>query len=103
MSKVGIVGRREEALCFLAAGFSVYEAHDYASASISLATAEEDDCSIIFLTPEFSQLAVDTEEHFSKKLTPAVVTLPNGDSSGTALLKKYVERAVGADIIFREQ
>lgn len=105
MAKIAVVGRREDALCYLAAGFAVYEASNDDEGLISVRNADSDGCAVVFLTPEFSHLALKLEDEYSEKLTPAVIPLPadvDGVNTGSALLKKYVERAVGADIIFRE-
>ena len=107
MSQVAVIGRREEAMCFLAAGYAVYEASAHGEALKALEQADKDGCEIIFLTPEFSAIAEETEELYGERITPAVIPLPTGGSDmstiGMSLLKKYVERAVGADIIFRDE
>lgn len=105
MAKIAVVGRREDVLCYLAAGFAVYEASGDDESVAAVRKADSDGCAVIFLTPEFSHLALVLEDEFAEKLTPAVIPLPadvDGVNTGTGLLKKYVERAVGADIIFRE-
>ena len=105
MAKSAVVGRREDVLCYLAAGFAVYEASGDDESVAAVRKADSDGCAVIFLTPEISHLALVLEDEFAEKLTPAVIPLHadvDGVNTGTGLLKKYVERAVGADIIFRE-
>jgi len=105
MAKIAVVGRREDAICYLAAGFAVYEASGDEESLEAVRHADADGCAVIFLTPEISHLAITLEDEYAEKLTPAVIPLPadiNGVNTGSGLLKKYVERAVGADIIFRE-
>ncbi|MBQ8523840.1 MAG: V-type ATP synthase subunit F [Clostridia bacterium] len=105
MAKIAVVGRHEDVLCYLAAGFAVYEAANDSEGISRVRDAEVDGCAVIFLTPELSHLALSLEDEFAEKLTPAVIPLPadiGGVNTGSGLLKKYVERAVGADIIFRD-
>lgn len=104
MSQVAVIGRREEALCFLAAGFVTYEAANSAEADVAVERAEKDGCDIIFITPEFSDTILRMEEKYGEKLVPAVIPLPLKDptETGKNILKGYVEKAVGADIIFRD-
>ena len=43
---------------------------------------------------------------YAYRVSPAVTLLPqktDGDDPGTLLMKRAVERAVGADIIYKEQ
>lgn len=107
ISQIAVVGRREEALCFLAAGFAVYEAESRDEAVEALAKADRDGCGVIFVTPEFSSVIAQTESEYGERITPAVIPLPTGEagmgSVGMRMLKGYVERAVGADIIFRDR
>lgn len=111
MAEIAVIGKREEALCYLAAGFTVYEAGDTESARNALRQSALDGCAAVFLTSEYSFIALEDEFSLSEALTPAIIPLPaaSGDNKsaevrdvGTSLLKKYVERAVGADIIFRD-
>ena len=84
----------------MAAGFTVYDASDAREALAALKKGKSDDCAILYIT------AGEIEEEISRmsgSALPAMVTLPDLDSGyGTAQLKRAVERAVGADIIFKD-
>lgn len=105
-SQAAVVGRREEALCFLAAGFAVYEAGSLDEAAAAIDKAEQDGCPVIFVTSEFASVIEKTESVYGEKITPALLPLPTGESGpnsfGVRRMKSYVERAVGADVIYRE-
>ena len=91
MSKIGVIGPRGEVMTFLAAGFAVYEAEDTTEAAAALQKAAGE-CAILYLSPAYDGM-----------VTPAILPLPEADGGiGMRNLKKYVERAVGADILFKD-
>ncbi len=103
MYKIGVIGKREKILCFMASGFSIYNARDASSAASALKNAKNDDCAIIYISPETAELIPNEIAKYSGHMTPAIIPLPSaGGGLGTAQLKKAVERAVGADIIFKD-
>ncbi len=87
----------------MAAGFTVYDAETPREALAALKRAKGENCVILYIT---APLAGEIEEEIarlSEGTLPAIVTLPDLDSGyGTAQLKRAVERAVGADIIFKD-
>lgn len=102
MSKIGVIGPRGEVMTFLAAGFTVYEAEDAAEASAALKTAVEE-CAILFLAPVYADALSEEISAYDGMVTPAILPLPEEDGGiGMRNLKKYVERAVGADILFKD-
>ncbi len=104
MSKIGIIGPRDRVLCFLAAGFSVYpvEKESFGEAEKTLKAAASE-CAVLFVTPDWAQLLEEQIAKYNNVPTPAIVPLPEKDGGyGTAILKRAVEKAVGADIIFRD-
>lgn len=102
MAKICVIGRCEDVLCYMAAGLEIREADNMTSAAESVDAALHEDCAAIFLSEEFASLAQTHEAEYSSFPT-AVMPLPGGvDDIGTALLKKYVERAVGSDIVFSD-
>ena len=101
MSKIGVVGSRSSVLCFMAAGFAVYEAETTETAAAALRKAADDGCAVIFITAELATELSDEISRYSYSATPAVTVLPKaGDSSGVRMLSQAVTRAVGSDIIF---
>ena len=104
MYKIGVVGSRASVLCFLAAGFSVYEAESTDEAAVKLRNAADDGCAVIFISPDYAAALTDEMTKYSSKLIPAVIPLPQqGSDYGTEQLKSAVIRAVGADIIFNKK
>lgn len=101
MSKIGVVGSRSAVLCYMAAGFEVYEAETAETAAAALKKAAADGCAVIFITAELAGELSDEISRYSYSSTPAVTVLPkSGDSTGVRMLSRAVTRAVGSDIIF---
>ena len=83
MYRIGVIGDRESVLGFKAVGLEVF--------------------AIIYVTEAFCKgMAAEVAEYTDKRL-PAVIPIPDKDGSlgiGIESVKKAVERAVGADILF---
>lgn len=103
MYKIGVIGPRDQVLAFMAAGFTVYDAQSRREALTALKKAKGEDCAILYITAALAGEIEAEIARLSKDTLPAIVTLPDMDSGyGTAQLKRAVERAVGADIIFKD-
>lgn len=104
MSKISIVGPRSEVLCYLCVGFSVYFTDDKQSACDGIDKAVADGSDIIFISPEFGHELDEKIASYSEMLTPAISFLPpkDGEDPGVSMMRSAVERAVGADIVYRQ-
>ena len=99
MAKIGVVGSGDKIMCFLASGFSVYDAGSVDEAKVAVTKAADDGCDVIFVTSEFDVIPW-AAETYGEAITPAVIPLPDGESDvGKERLGSFVERAVGADIL----
>ena len=106
MYKTAIIGDRDSVLCFMALGFSVYEAESAEEAARLLhQLAKEDGIAVIFIIED---LARDIEEDISRykdATLPAITVIPGKRGSGgygVSNMRDAVIRAVGADILFNE-
>lgn len=106
MYKIGIIGERDSVLGFMALGFSVHEAQDAEQAAKKLHTlVKSGEYAVIFLTENYAQLLVEETNRYKDMPLPAVVSIPGqGGSTGFGMnnIRSAVERAVGADILFKE-
>lgn len=107
MYKIGIIGDRDSVLGFMALGFSVHEAQKSSDAAKKLHDlAKSGEYAVIFITENF---ALEIEEDMAKYKElplPAITVIPAGSGStgyGMASIKSAVERAVGADILFKNE
>ena len=104
MYKIGIIGDRESILGFMALGFSVFETDTAAEAEKLLDQLAEEDFAVLYITQTYAALLEEKISSYFSKPLPAIVPIPdvNGGGYGEKILKKAVERAVGADILFKE-
>ena len=106
MYKIAIIGDRDSVLGYMALGFSTYEASDAAEAGKILhRLAKDDSFAVIFLVENYAeQLTAETAKYKDDPL-PAIVSIPGragSDGFGMNNIRSAVERAVGADILFKE-
>lgn len=106
MHKIGIIGDRDSVLGFMALGFAVHEVRGGEEAESKISElVKSGEYAVIFITED---LAIETEEERAKYKDmplPAITVIPSGKGSlgyGMASIKSAVERAVGADILFKD-
>ena len=103
MYKIGVIGDRESVLGFQAVGLDVFPAGDAEEAKKTLKRLSKEDFAIIYITEQFYQYMMKEVEEYTDSRLPAVIPIPGKDGSlgiGMTSVKKSVERAVGADILF---
>lgn len=104
MYKIGVIGDRESSLGFMAVGFTVRIADGAEEAAKALKSLEAENCAVIFITEELAELIREDIQLYKDKTLPSVVMIPSKSGSkgiGMTNIKKSVERAVGADILFK--
>ncbi len=103
MAKIGVIGDAASALGFKAFGLEAFPVADAEEARKVLHRIAGEDFGIIYITERFCrELQSDMAEYTGQK-TPAIIPIPGVDGNfgiGMAGVKKSVERAVGADILF---
>lgn len=105
MYKIGVIGDKDSVLGFMAVGFSVTTVQTAEEAKTALtAMAKNDEYAVIFITEQLA-IELNTEiEKYRDKPLPAVIAIPAKEGSkgyGIQSIRKSVENAVGADILFR--
>ena len=107
MYKIGIIGDRDSVLGFMALGFAVHEVSKSGEAAEKLhELVKSGGYAVIFVTED---LAVDIEEDIARYKDaplPAITVIPGANGStgyGMANIKSAVERAVGADRLFKNE
>lgn len=105
MYKIGIVGDRDSVLGYMAIGFSVHEAQDAESAERELAAmVKSGEYAVIFLVEQYAEKISESLKKYKDMPIPAITVIPGAggtDGYGMASLKSAVERAVGVDILFK--
>lgn len=105
MSKVAVIGDRSSVLGFKAVGLDVFPVTDASEAKPILNRIVKEEYAIIYITEKLCKdMPEEIEKHKDRRI-PAVIPIPGIDGShglGMANLKRSVERAVGADILFND-
>lgn len=102
MYKIGIIGDKDEILCFKALGVVPYEAQDVEEASSMLSKACGENFGIIFISECFAK---DLNEQISGIEMPIIIEIPDKKGVtgfGIEMLRKTVEKAVGTDILSKK-
>lgn len=106
MYKIAIVGERDSVLGFMALGFSVHEVAGAEEAGrVVHSLVKSGEYAVIFLTENYAMQLEDELAKYKDLPLPAVVSIPGqGGSTGYGMnnIRSAVERAVGADILFKE-
>ena len=103
MYKIGIIGDRDSTLCFMALGFSVFEAATPEQARTALHTAAKSgEYAVLFILEELAVSLGEDMARYKDAPLPAITVIPGkngGNGYGRDAIKAAVERAVGADIL----
>lgn len=105
MYKVGVIGDKDSILGFKALGFSVVPVVGRAEAEKALHDMAKDGFAVIYITEQAAKDISGVINEFSDRRFPAIIPIPGNQGSlgiGKEGVKKSVERAVGADILFNE-
>ena len=103
MYKIGVIGDRESILGFKAVGLDVFPIDDPEEARKTLKRIAKEDFAIIYITEQIYQHMMDLVDEYTDSRLPAIIPIPGKDGTlgiGMTSVKKSVERAVGADILF---
>jgi V/A-type H+-transporting ATPase subunit F len=106
MYKIGVIGDRDSVLGFKAVGMSVYPVVSSDEAARLLHELGKKDYAVIYITEQAAANIMDEIDAYKDKMYPVIVLIPGNQGSlgiGMQGVKKSVERAVGADILFNEK
>ncbi len=105
MYKIAVLGDRESVLGFMALGFSVFAVNDKEEAEKVLTSLAKENYAVIYLTEAIMQQIQETIDQYRDAPIPAIIPIPGKEGPlglGMRNVKLSVERAVGADILFRD-
>ncbi len=104
-SKIAVIGEKDSVLGFKAVGFDVYETADSATATAVINRLAEQEYGVIFITEQTLQHVRDVVDQYKEHKIPAIIPIPGRAGAlgiGMQNVRKSVERAVGADILFKD-
>ena len=104
-NKIAVIGEKESVLGFKAVGFEVFEAPDPKKAEAMINRLAEEEYGIIFITEQTLAPIQNVIDKYKDSRIPGIIPVPGRAGTlgaGMTSVKKSVERAVGADILFKE-
>ena len=102
--RIGVIGDKDSVMGFMSIGFSVKTVENVAEAKDALIRMAKNDYAIIYITEEYAIELKDVIEKYRSSAVPAIICIPSKNGStgyGMDSIKKSVENAVGADILFK--
>lgn len=102
MYKIAVMGDNDSIYGFASVGLNIFPETDPRSAAKTLKRLAEEDYAVIFITEKlFSEISTETEKYKALPL-PAIIPIPGvsgNNGIGMAAVSKFVEQAVGSDIL----
>ena len=106
MYKIGVIGEKDAVLGFKALGFSVFPVENKEQAAGVLNDLAQKHYAVIYITEQTAAGIENEINLYREKHFPAIIPVPGIQGSlGTGMqgVKKCVEKAIGADILFRDE
>lgn len=106
MYKIGVIGDRASVLGFMAVGFAVRPVATAVEAAAELKKLASQNFAVIFITEGIAQQIEEDILRYRDSALPAVIAIPSKSGPtgyGMAGIKRSVEHAVGADILFNDK
>ncbi len=106
MYKIGVIGDKDTILGFKTLGISVFPTTNAREASILIRRLAKEDYAILFLTEQLAKDMEEVIEEYKRSVMPAIILIPNNQGTlglGIGGVKKSVEKAIGADILFGKE
>ena len=106
MYNVGVIGDYYSICGFSALGFNIFPVESAEQASVELKKLASDKYGIIFITEQFMQELNYDCAVYDDQTVPCIIPIPALGSvagSGELRLRRYVEKAIGSDVLFVEE
>lgn len=104
MHKIGIIGDKDSIFGFKTLGIDVYPVEENPEDILEKLISEN--YAVIFMTEsEYLKHKVEILKYVESPL-PAIIPIPNNGKNlnvGMSMISKAVEKAIGADILFKEE
>lgn len=103
MYKIGVIGDKQSVQGFKAVGLNVFDCISKEDAKETLQKIIKDDYAIIYVIDSLYDEIKDTIYEYNEMRLPAIIPIPGMKGSngiGMQNIKRAVEKAVGADILF---
>lgn len=104
-NKIAVIGEKDSVLGFKAVGFEVYEVTNPHSAETIIDRLAQQEYGLIFITEQTLAPIAEVLDRYKNRRIPAIIPIPGREGPlglGMKAVKTSVERAVGADILFKD-
>ncbi len=104
--KIAVIGDKDSILGFKTIGVDTFPVTSSESALNTLKQLVSENYGVIFITEELARNMEDVINELHRRYLPAVVLIPNSKGAlgmGIQQIKDNVEKAIGADILFRKE
>ncbi len=105
MYKVGALGDYDSICAFAALGIDVVSCSDKKDAQEKLKNMAKSGFGVIYITEDYYLELEDEILEYKEAIIPAIIPIPSVKGSkgiGRQRMKKFVEQAVGSDIIYND-
>jgi V/A-type H+-transporting ATPase subunit F len=105
MYKIGVIGDKDSILGFKAVGLTVFPVTSPQEADKILHELAREGYAVIYITEHIAKDITASINTYNDERFPAIIPIPGNQGSlgiGMQSVKKSVERAVGADILFND-
>ena len=105
MYKTGVVGDYDSICAFAALGLDIVAAESVKEAEEAIKNMASSEYGIIYVTEQFYKELGAVTDIYRETVTPAIIPIPSvrgSEGIGINRMKKFVEQAVGSDIIFND-
>ena len=105
MYKIAVIGDSYSIIGFKTAGFDIYPVSDSEEAASVLKKIMKKNYGVVYITEQMASKNMSLIELCTENKLQAVILIPGTSGSlgiGIAGVKKSVERAVGTDILFKD-
>ncbi|MGE5553906.1 MAG: V-type ATP synthase subunit F [Betaproteobacteria bacterium] len=104
--RIAVLGDRASVLGFKVLGFDAVVAEEAETARTAFRRLVQEDYAVIYVVEATAAGIMEAIEEFSDRPLPAIVLIPGSRGSlglGLAKMKRALEKAVGADILFGKE
>lgn len=102
MYKIGVIGDKSSIQGFLALGIDIFPSYKEDEIRTNLHKCVNSGYAVIYITEQALSLVLDEAEKYNDMTVPAIIPIPGSGGTlgiGMGNVKKFVERAVGSDIL----
>ncbi|MEG1519472.1 MAG: V-type ATP synthase subunit F [Clostridia bacterium] len=102
--RIGIIGDPDSILAFKAIGVETFGASSGMQAKDLIKEMSHKNFKVIFITEKLAEEIDDFLKKYKSETYPCIIPVPSGEASGYGMdgIRSDMEKAIGADILFRK-